>query len=284
MPYDDDLPLETGRAPAGAEGRDAAPARLPPSRLPSVLRWVLVIAGAMAAGAALTFWWMSRTQPAPVEPAPTTATDVPLGANRPSPDPMPLPPLDDSDTFFQGLVSTLSEHPVLARLLATKGLVRSGALAVVQIGDGKTPATPLTVLRPSSRLQVAGSPSGQLDPRSYDRWNGAVAALTSIEPASAAQLYVNVKPLFDEAYRELGQGSDFDAAIVAAIAMLSETPALDDDPVLARRPGYFEHEDADLRALRPVQKQFLLIGPDNRAAVLRWLNELATHLDLTRLP
>jgi hypothetical protein len=276
MAYDD-LPLDPDRSDAG---REAPPAGMPPSRLPSVLRWVLVILGATTAGALLTFWGMSRTQPAPVEPAPTTATDVPLGTSRPEPEPMPLPPLEESDSFLRSLVSALSEHPTLARLLATKGLVRGATLAVVQIGDGKTPATPLAVLRPGSRLQVSGSPSGRLDPRSYDRWRGAVAALTSVDPSEAAQLYVNVKPLFDEAYRELGQGPDFDAAIKSAIETLSRTPALENEPVLLRRPGYLEHENPDLRALRPVQKQFLLIGPENRAAVLAWLRRLAANLDL----
>jgi hypothetical protein len=65
-----------------------------------------------------------------------------------------------------------------------------------------------------------------------------------------------------------------------AIETLSRTPALENEPVLLRRPGYLEHENPDLRALRPVQKQFLLIGPENRAAVLAWLRRLAANLDL----
>jgi hypothetical protein len=183
--------------------------------------------------------------------------------------------------FLAELVGALSRHPVVARLVATPDLVRALALAVVQIGDGKTPATPLGALQPAGRLQVIGSPSGRLNPASYERWNPAVAALVSVDAAEAAQLYVNVKPLFDEAVVELGQpGGDFDDVIVLAIRTLAATPDLADDPVLLSRPGYFEHEDAALRALLPVQKQFLLIGPDNRHQVMDWLRQLATNLDL----
>ena len=156
-------------------------------------------------------------------------------------------------------------------------------MATVQIGDGKTPATPMAVLRPTARLSILGTaPSGRIDPSSYARWNGDTAALVSIDPKDFAQLYVNVKVLFDQAYRELGHPSaDFDEAIVRAIDTLRETPTLDQDPVLLRKqPGFFEHEDQTMRGLMPVQKQFLLMGPDNRRRILAWLTLLATQLDL----
>ena len=106
-------------------------------------------------------------------------------------------------------------------------------------------------------------------------------ALTSVSSTEAAQLYVNVKPLFDQAYIELGHpGGDFDTAIVTAIATLADTPRVEGDPVLQRRTGYFEHDDMALRALPPVQKQFLLIGPENRAKTLTWLKQFAAALDL----
>lgn len=278
MDYDD-LPLDPSRPTRGQPGGP------PRSERSSALRWILVVAVAMATGGLLTFWWMSRARPEPAEPAPTVATDVPIGPSRPAAEDLTLPPLDTSDAFLRELVGALSQHPLLARLMATDALVRSATLAVVQIGDGKTPATPLAVLRPATRLRVVGSPAaesptGRIDPASYARWTTAVGALTSVEPADAAQFYVNVKRLFDEAYQELGQGQDFDRAIVAAASMLAATPEPPAEPVLLRRPGYYEHEDAGLRALRPVQKQFLLIGPENRSRVLLWLRQVTAILEL----
>jgi len=266
----EDLPLDPSR-----------PVAPPPPPRTSATRWIVVIAAAMAGGALLTFWWMSRVQPSPAAPVPTVATDVPTSANRPDRQPMNLPGLDGADTFLAELVMALSRHPVIARLVATPDLVRAVALAIVQIGDGKTPASPLAALQPSGRLQVIGAPTGTLNPASYERWDAATAALVSVDAAAAAQLYVNVKPLFDEAVVELGQpGGDFDLTIVTAIGTLAATPDISDDPVLLRRPGYFEHEDPTLRALLPVQKQFLLIGPDNRRQIMDWLRQLATNLDL----
>ncbi len=269
----DDLPLDR---PSSGQVPPPRPAP-PPARSPT--RWIVVGALAVVVGALLALWWMSRAQPSMATPAPTAATDVAVGSHRPKRQPIELPSLESSDPFLRDAVSLLSRHPVLARLLATDGLVRGATLAVVEISDGRTPADPLKVLRPSSRLAI--TPGGRVDPRTYQRWDGATAALASVNPAEAAQLYVNVKPLFDQAYTEMGHpNGNFDDAIARAIGVLKETPGVAVDPELLRRPGYYEHADPTLRSLKPVQKQLMLVGPDNRRRILAWLGQLAAALEL----
>jgi Protein of unknown function (DUF3014) len=268
----DDLPLHQGDSP-----ESAAPAARPSSPT----RWVIIGAAAVITGALLTLWWMSRAQPAAAVPAPATATEVALASKRPKRQNLDTPPLGESDTFLADLVATLSKHPTLARLFATKGIVRSLTLAVVQIGDGKTPAAPLAVLRPLSRLRIIGASPSKIEPVTYIRWDSDVAALLSVSPEDTARTYVNVKQLFDEAYHELGHpDADFDEAIVRAIRVLDATPDLAGDPVLVERPRYFEHEDPALRSLLPVQKQLLLVGPAHRRRLITWLKDLAANLDL----
>ncbi len=268
MPFED-LPLDQPLSPP------------PPPRRPSAARWVIAVSLVVIAGVALVLWWMSRAQPGTAVPAPTTATDVAVGSNRPKRQMLDLPTLDASDTFIREMVSQLSEHPLIARFLATKGVVRAIVLAVEQIGDGRTPSEPLKVLRPDTRLATIGGQSGHIDPRSYARWNDATSSLVSIIPHDAAQLYVNVKPLFDQAYSDLGhpQG-DFDVAIIKAIEMLEATPSPASDPELLRRPGYYEYADPALQSIPRVQKQFLLIGTENRHKIVTWLNQFAKVLDL----
>jgi hypothetical protein len=266
----EDLPLDRPPSQGPSRNRAASPTR-----------WIMLAAGAVVVGALLTLWWMSRTRPTPATPAPTTATEAALSPQRPKAQSIDLPSLDESDTVLRDMVAALSRHPTLAKFLATKGLVRAATLAVIQIGDGKTPATPLASLRPLTRTQILGATSGPVDPVSYVRWDGATGALTSVDPIHAAQLYVTVKPLFDQAYGELGNPKgNFDEAIVRAIRTLDETPHLAADPNLLRRPSYLEHEDPKLRALLPVQKQLLLVGPDNRRRIMQWLKQLAANLDL----
>lgn len=272
----DDLPIEHSAPPPPEPV-------VPPPSSSSPVRWIVLGAAALIVGAVLTLWWLSRAQPGTATPAATAPTEVAVVSNRPKSQNLDLPSLDDSDGFLRALVTTLSQHPMLARLLATPSLIRGATLATVQIGDGKTPAAPFAVLRPSTRVAIAGNAAtGKLDASTYARWNGDTDALVSIRPKELAQLYVNVKPLFDQAYRELGYPNpDFDEAIVKAIDTLTETPQVDQDPVLLRKqPGFYEHEDQTLRALQPVQKQFLMMGPENRRRIVAWLKEIAAQLDL----
>ncbi|TAK18597.1 MAG: DUF3014 domain-containing protein [Acidobacteria bacterium] len=272
MPYDD-LPLGRPSSPP--------PALPSPPRSSPVTRWIVAIAAIVAAGGGLYFWWLTRQPTIPSTPPPTAATDVAVGTNRPTRQPIELPALDASDAFFREIVSTLSRHPQLARFLATDGLIRATVLAVEQIGDGKTPAGPLKVLRPTTRLKIMGNESGKIEPAAYVRWEGNVSALTSIRSREAAQLYVNLEPLFDAAYSDLGHpGAHFTDALTRAINMLLSTPEPGEEPVLLKRAGFYEHADASLRALKPVQKQFLLLGPDRRASVRAWLSNFAKGLDL----
>lgn len=271
MPLDD-LPLH------GAP--DPVPARTRRRTTTSASRWIIVAAALVIAGSLLALYWMSRAQPPAVELPPVAGGDTASVSRRPQPQPFQLPPLSMSDALLREMVLQLSQQPMLARFLATRGLVRSVTLAIVQIGDGRTPAQPLAVLRPPTRIDVTPD-TGQVQPASYVRWDTAVRALQSIPAAQAAQVYVNVKPLFDEAYRELGYpDGNFDQALERAIGMLQATPAHDGPLVLLRRDGYYEHEDAALRSLPPVQKQLLLMGPEHRARILAWLGQLAATLEL----
>lgn len=268
----DDLPLERTTPPSPL--RDY-------SNPPGPSRWIVAIAAIIVAGSALALWWIIRERPEAAIPAPTPTTAAAVATHRPSRQPVDLPALDASDGAIREMAAVLSRNPLFERLLATKDLMRNTALVVQQIGDGRTPVEPLAVLAPSTHLAIIGQDSGRIDPASYARWAPATGALVSIQPKDAAQLYVNVKLLLDEAYRDLGHpNANFDDAIVLALQTLFSTPNAPPDAEILHRPDGFEYVDPALRALRPVQKQFLLIGPDNRRQIETWLRAFASNLDL----
>src|SRR5215472_11103038 len=118
----DDLPLER------SDPRPRPPFPPPAQSSSSPVRWIVLAAVAVILGGGLTLWWLSRAQPGTATPASTAATDVAVVSNRPKRQNLDLPSLDNSDSFLRPLVAALSQHPMLAKLLATQGLIRGMTL------------------------------------------------------------------------------------------------------------------------------------------------------------
>jgi hypothetical protein len=274
----------------------------PPPQEPPVRRqtaaWI-TLAGILAASAFAGYhYWTARgrtAQPAappaasaPATPAPVAppATTTRLGGDVP---PIDLPPLDQSDGAIATLVKALSSHPRVTAWLATKGLIRNFTVVVENIAAGKTPALHLQPLSPSGAFVTGGAGDRLvIDPRSYRRYDALAAGVASVDPAAAARLYGGLRPRIDEAYRDLGQDTSFDAVLERAIVLLLETP-IPDPPVRLSRPVkgiVYPFADPRLEGLTAAQKQLVRMGPDNARTIQASLRSIALALGIPaeRLP
>lgn len=266
MPRLDEVRLDRG-------GDDDGRIELPLHDRPSRARWLLLplIAGLLAA--LVYFVWIARGPAPHAQPAPTTSTEIPLSAPATLALPAePLPPVAQSDSFIRRVVALLSQHPTLARWLATDRLVERTALAVEQAGDGRTPVEPFGFARPAAR--AATVTRGQdliIDPASHRRWDDLTAAVVSVDPQQAAEVYRHVRPLFVETYRGMGHpDGNFDAAIGRAAGRVLSTPVLQEPIVVDPRRGYVEHRSVELRSLPSISRQLLLMGPANVQRLQEW--------------
>ena len=253
--------------------------------------WLVVgaVAAAFAVGAGV-YWWTGREgreAPAVVDAPPQDVS--PPQTVEPEPADVELPPLGQSDEFVRQLVGGLSSHPRFAAWLVTDDLIQRFVVTVENVADGSNPASQLPFLRPGGRFVTTGAePELRIDPRSYARYDGAAAVVDSIDAAGVAELYRTLRPLIDEAYRELGYPEGgFDETLERAIRRLLETPVLErQDATLISRAPFFEFVDENFEALSPVQKQLMGMGPQNVRVVQAKLRELAAALGIPaeRLP
>jgi len=210
-------------------------------------------------------------------PAPTvvaTAEPVP----SPTPTPLELPALNRSDAFIRRMVAALSANPDFAKWLIPDELARKFVAAVENIAEGEDPMPHLRHLAPARRFQVIGQGRALFaDPREFQRFNGFAGAVESIDPGGAARLFLNLRPLFDKAYAELGHpNGGFDRTLERALDRLLATPP---SPLrIEVVPGKVNFAFADPRyeALAPAQKMLIRMGPDNRAKVQAKLEEFRT--------
>lgn len=247
----------------------------------------LAIVSVIVAGYVLT---RGRNNPVPgaapaAAPAAAVSAPAALGTN---PFPADVPSLDDSDAFVRQWMPRLSAHPRVAAWLATDRLVRTFTTVVSNIAEGSTPATHVPVLKPPGGFRVLERGTElHVDPRSYERYDDLAAAIASIDPGGAAQLYATLKPRIEEANAELGApAGSFDRTLERALVLLLRTPVAD-GPLAIEPAGIgYRYADPRLEALGGAQKHLLRMGPVNARRVQASLRRMALALGVPaeRLP
>ena len=247
--------------------------------------WLIVgaVVAAFAVGAGL-YYWTSGDEAVPEQVAEAPPAEIsPPQEVEPEGGAIMLPPLAESDEAVRRLVAALSSNPQFASWLVTDDLVRRFVVAVENVAEGSNPSQRLPFLKPNERLGTVGADVElRIDPASYARYNRTAAIVESVDAAGSAELYHTIRPLIDEAYRELGHPEGgFDATLERAIRHLLETPIVERlDPRLVPRSIFLEYADEDLESLTPIQKQLLAMGPDNVRIVQAKLRELAAALGI----
>jgi hypothetical protein len=262
------------------------PAELSQEAPPRRIQWVILVAILLGAVAGALYVALTK-RPAPMSASTTTASAAKNEEARSlggSPEPIAVPPLDESDAVVRRLIRTLSDHPAVAAWLMTDGLIRNFTAAVTNIADGMPPAEQLRALRPTASFRVLES-GGKLyiDPQTYNRYNAIADAVGSIDPDGAAKVYATLKPRIEEAFGDLGYPNRrFDQVLQEAIVTLLRTPTPDRPPEVKRNEEAFGYGFADVRLenLSAAQKILLRMGPRNARIVKTRLREIALALGI----
>jgi len=239
----------TGRAPerAPSPAPEAGPASIPAPPIPP------------------------DTQP---PPTPEVAEETPLEP--------PLPPLADSDPLVRDLAHELSPHARFSDWLSVDGLMRRFVAVVENIADRDSPGPHVPFLAPTAKFSVIERDRDvYLDPKSYERYDAVGDVVGSVDPRAAVAFYRKLKPLCDDAYRELGYPDGrFEDALTRAVQTLLATPVIEGDVALRPKVVTYAFADRELEALRPAQKHFLRMGPRNVRVIQRQLRALAAELGM----
>jgi hypothetical protein len=205
-----------------------------------------------------------------------------------SPLAFPAVALADSDPSVREFAAALSTNPEFARWLLSKDLIIKFAVAVDNVANGLSPKPHIDFFSPEGEFRIARTKEGTIvDEATYSRYDPVAGVVTSLDAAAAVRLYRAVKPLVQDAYRDLGYpGVDFDDTLVRAMTELLETPVVEGPVKLEKKILSYGMTDETLEALSPAQKQLLRMGPKGVRAVQAKIRELAAALGIpgSRLP
>jgi hypothetical protein len=267
-------------------------------RIRRILLLIVIVAIAIA-----VWWILFRPEESTMVPTPTP-TPAPIAKPEPiarppapertsarkettTPPPAPLPSLDKSDPLVRTLVGGLTSRPEVVRYLASDELIRRFVASVDAIAEGRTPRDQLKSMwpvEPFTTIQVVDDPDAEVfvvGAETYERYDAITEIFVAVDSQGAVSAYRRLRPLIDEAYRQLGYPDrNFDTTLRTAISQLLAAPVVVGDVRLVPRVIGYGYEDPELEDLSAAQKQLLRLGPVNAPRVQRKLREFASTLGI----
>jgi hypothetical protein len=191
-----------------------------------------------------------------------------------------LPALKDSDEWLREKAKGLSTNARLAEWLKINDLIRRITAAVDNIAEGMSPRKHLKFLGPNKPLTVIRKQETFfLNIQSYRRYDLVADVFASLDAGGLVRIFQDVKPLFQEEYKELGYPSqDFQETLIRAINELLGTPIVEGDIEVEQGVASYYMTDEDLEELSDAQQHLLRMGPQNTRKIQKKLREIAVEL------
>jgi hypothetical protein len=218
---------------------------------------------------------VETTTVAPTSQEPPTQIDVtqvaPPVIEREAPelDPVdPLPPLNNSDSFVISRLASMELGASLLRMLAPDDLVRKFVVFTHNVAQGDLPQLEYPVRRIESEFVVREIDNNlyEMDPATYRRFDALIATLITLDPEQGMGVYRALRPLFQEAYAEIGyQDESFDETVLRAIDQVMNA-RIETGPFQLIKPSVmYLYAESRIEEMTPVEKQLLRLGPENTA-------------------
>ena len=192
-----------------------------------------------------------------------------------------LPLLNDSDQLIRDGVVSLTRHEGVNAWLSPNELIRKFVAFVDGVAVGQVVKDPVWILAPEGPFlaQQISEKVYLLDSASYKRYDFFTAVMVSIDARRAAEFFVLVRPMLQQAYDELGYPNrKFDDVVFQAIGRLLETPVINEPIRLVRPVVMYQFENKKLESLSAAQKQLIRMGPKNTRTLQVKLSEIALEL------
>lgn len=190
---------------------------------------------------------------------------------------VPLPDLDDSDSYFLlALIDTFGSG--LRPVLVNEELIDKFVATVDNLPRKHVPEK----IRPVHKLQgafatVATEDKEQfaINPDNFDRYDLLVALVSNADPAAIVASYRRFYPLMQQSYEGLGYpNAYFNDRVVEVIDHLLLTPSPAEPILLVQPHVLYEFADAELEALSSGQKLLLRMGARHAATIKSVLRSL----------
>jgi len=230
--------------------------------------------------------------PEPVAPAADTAaveTDDSTSAPEAEPEVAknPLPKLDSSDSYVQTKLAALTWRKELLKLVINDDMIRRFVVFTDNFARGIVAYKQSPLVLPSTEFTAIDSGTQdkqhqelwKWDDKSTRRFSLYVDLLRSFDSETLVQWYIEMKPLINQAYAELGYpDQDFSDTLQQAITRVLDME-IPKQPLEVVRPSVmYKYADPAIEALPDTDKLMLRIGKENLLVIKSVLLEVSEKL------
>lgn len=204
--------------------------------------------------------------PTPVAQTPEVAEQVVVNEPVVPEEVIDLPVLNESDAFLTERIQGLETGTRVLSLLTPDDVIRKFVVFVDNVADSNLPQLEYPVRRPSQGMAVRELDENlfEMQSVSYQRYTPIIDGLVALNPERALEIYEVMKPLFQEANRELGYPDrNFDDTLVRAIDTVLSARTAEGPFQLIKPKVMYIYADSEIEGLNPVEKQLLRLGPQN---------------------
>jgi hypothetical protein len=207
--------------------------------------------------------------PVPAQPAAEliNVPVAPVAQPEPEEPSEPLPSLNSSDPFVIARLASMEMGASLLRVLAPEDLIRKVVVFVSNVAEGELPLLEYPLQRIDSEFVATEIDTNlfEMSPMTHRRFGSMVDLLVALDPQQAVSVYRALRPLFQEAYAEIGYQGSFDAVLIQAIDQIMNAPTETGPFQLIKPSVMFLYAESRIEDMTPVQKQLLRLGQENTA-------------------
>lgn len=193
-----------------------------------------------------------------------------------------LPQLESSDNFMSAALEKLLNNKALMAIFINNQLINNIVVTIDNLPRKQVTMRLMPIKKaPGKFLAVENEGQKIISPDNQARYSNYMQLAESIDPTQLVKLYIQLYPLFQQSYEELGYPNQyFNDRLMTVIDHLLAAPEITEPISLIQPKFFYLYADAKLENRSIGQRILMRIGLDNERMIKAKLNEIKQALML----
>jgi Protein of unknown function (DUF3014) len=193
-----------------------------------------------------------------------------------------LPQLEASDDFMTNALANLLNNKALMSIFINDQLIHNTVVTIDNLPRKQVSMKIMPIKKAPGKFITMESEEGTvISPKNHARYKPYVQFAEAVDPKQLVTLYVQLYPLFQKAYEELGYPDQyFNDRLMFTLNNLLTAPEVQEPVKLVQPKHYYLYADPDLESRSIGQRILMRIGSDNEQVIKAKLKAIKQELTL----